>query len=188
MLKKVLIGAAVVVLLFLAVVATRPSSYKVTRSAQVSAPPQTVWTQVADFHRWDAWSPWAKLDPAMKTTYHGPSAAPGSIYEWTGNDKAGEGRMTIVAARPGESVVIKLEFLRPFASQSDTTFTFAPRGGGTEVTWAMAGNNNFVGKVFCLFIDMDKMIGNDFEKGLLQLKTVAEAQGTAPSAVPAVAR
>jgi hypothetical protein len=185
MLKKVLIGVAVVVVLFLALVATRPDSYQVTRSAQISAPAEVVFGEVADFHRWDAWSPWAKLDPAMKTTYQGPTAAPGSIYAWSGNDKVGEGRMTIVEAVPGERVAIKLEFIRPFAGLSDTTFTFVPRGNATETTWTMVGHNNFAGKALCLFMNMDKMVGGDFERGLARLKTVSEARG---SAVPAASR
>ena len=117
---------------------------------------------------------WAKLDPAMKTTYAGPVAAPGSSYSWSGNDKVGEGRMTIVEAKPGERLRLHLEFLKPFASTSSTEFSFTPKAGGTETAWTMEGHNNFLGKAFSVFMDMDKMIGNDFQKGLSQLKAVAD--------------
>jgi hypothetical protein len=120
----------------------------------------------------------------MKTTYAGPVAAAGSSYAWTGNDKVGEGRMTIVEAKPGERVRIRLEFIKPFASTNSTEFEFAPKAGGTQITWTMVGQNGFVGKAFSVFMDMDKMIGNDFDKGLSQLKAVAEAE-KAPAAAAA---
>jgi uncharacterized protein YndB with AHSA1/START domain len=175
MLKKLLLAIVVVCAALTAVVATRPASYRVSRAQTIAAPASTVYAQVADFHQWEKWSPWAKLDPAMKTTFAGPVAAPGSSYAWAGNDKVGEGKMTIVAARPGEMVLIRLEFLKPFASTSSTAFTFASKGSGTETTWTMEGHNNFAGKAFSLFMNMDKMIGSDFEKGLAQLQAVSEA-------------
>src|SRR5207237_779912 len=149
--------------------------FRVARSAEMAAPPAVVYAQIADFHRWDAWSPWAKLDPAMKTSFQGADAAVGSSYGWTGNDKVGEGRMTIVGLQPAQKIDIKLEFMRPFASTNETTFEFAPKGAGTAVTWTMAGKNNFIGKAFSLVMNMDKMIGGDFERGLAQLKTVSES-------------
>jgi len=184
MLKKLLIAVVVVVAVFVAFAATRPASYRVTRSRTIGAPASVVYAQVADFHQWDKWSPWAKLDPAMKTTHTGPVAAPGSSYAWSGNDKVGEGKMTLVEAVPGQRLRITLEFLKPFAATSATEFGFAPRQGGTETTWTMEGHNSFVAKAFSVFMDMDKMIGNDFEKGLAQLKAVseAEAQKAAPAA------
>jgi hypothetical protein len=188
MLKKLLLAVVVVLGAFALVVATRPASYRVSRSHAMSAPATTVYAQVADFHQWEKWSPWAKLDPAMKTTFAGPAAAAGSAYAWSGNDKVGEGKMTIVEARPGEMVRIRLEFLKPFASTNSTVFTFAPKGGGTDTTWTMEGHNNFAGKAFSVFMNMDKMIGNDFEKGLLQLKAVAEAAAQGSPATSAAAR
>jgi len=188
MAKKIFLIVAAVLVLFALFVATRPATYRVSRAIAISAPPAVVYAQVADFHRWDAWSPWAKLDPAMKTTFAGPVAAPGSSYAWAGNDKVGEGRMTIVEARPGESVAIRLEFIKPFAATSSTDFTFAETGGSTRTTWTMEGHNNFVAKAFAVFNDMDKMIGADFEKGLSQLKAVAESQARAqPAATPPAA-
>src|SRR5919109_5619702 len=124
MVKKLLVAVVVVLVAFAAFVATRPAAYRVSRSTTIAAPPALVYTQVADFHRWDAWSPWAKLDPAMKTTYAGPVAAPGSAYAWAGNGKVGEGRMTIVDATPGERIAIRLEFIKPFEATSSTEFSF----------------------------------------------------------------
>ena len=191
MVKKILLVVAVVVVAFAVFVATRPAAYRVSRSTTIAAPPTVVYAQVADFHRWDAWSPWAKLDPSMKTTFSGPVAAPGSSYAWAGNDKVGEGRMTIVDARPAQRVLIKLEFLKPFEATSSTEFSFAPSGGATQTTWTMDGRNNFAGKLFSVFTDMDKMIGNDFDRGLAQLRIVAEREARAspaPTAAPAAAR
>ena len=191
MVKKLLFAVVAAIVVFALFVATRPAAYRVSRSTTIAAPPPIVYAQVADFHRWDAWSPWAKLDPSMKTTFAGPVAAPGSSYAWTGNDKVGEGRMTIVEAKPGERVGIRLEFIKPFAATSSTEFAFVPTGGATQTTWTMQGRNNFAGKLFSVFTDMDKMIGKDFEKGLAQLKTVAENEARtsgAPATAPAAAR
>jgi hypothetical protein len=191
MVKKILLVVAVVVVAFAVFVATRPAAYRVSRSTTIAAPPTVVYAQVADFHRWDAWSPWAKLDPSMKTTFSGPVAAPGSSYAWAGNDKVGEGRMTIVDARPAQRVLIKLEFLKPFEATSSTEFLFASKSGATQTTWTMEGRNNFAGKLFSVFTDMDKMIGNDFDRGLAQLRIVAEREARAspaPTAAPAAAR
>jgi len=143
--------------------------------ATIGAPAPVVFAQVNDFHNWDAWSPWAKIDPAMKKTHEGAPAGTGAIYTWAGNDQVGEGRMTLTESRPNELVRIKLEFMKPFASTADTEFTFKPAGDQTAVTWSMAGEKNFMAKAFGLFMNMDKMIGDDFEKGLAQMKSVAEA-------------
>jgi uncharacterized protein YndB with AHSA1/START domain len=185
MLKKVLVGLVIVVTIFVVFVATRPASYRVSRATRIAAPPLSVYPLVADFHQWEKWSPWAKLDPAMKTTYAGPVAAVGSSYSWSGNDKVGEGRMTIVEAKAGERLGLRLEFLKPFASTSSTVFSFTPKAGGTETDWTMDGHNDFLGKAFSVFMDMDKMIGNDFEKGLSQLKAVAEAEASNPPSATA---
>jgi Polyketide cyclase / dehydrase and lipid transport len=174
MLKKILIGLTIVIVVFLIVVALQPANYAVTRSTTVAVPAAVVFAQVNDFHKWDAWSPWAKLDPAMKQTFEGPEAGVGAIYSWAGDSKVGEGRMTITQSTPHELIGIKLEFLKPMASTCATEFTLKPAGDQTAVTWNMAGTNNFIGKAFCLFMNMDKMVGGDFEKGLAQLKSVAE--------------
>jgi len=131
---------------------------------------------VNDFHAWDKWSPWAKLDPNMKTTYGGPPSGLGATYAWTGDSKVGEGNMRITESKPPEKVGIRLEFLKPMAGLCQTDFTFKPEAGGTAVSWVMSGTNDFVGKAFSLFMDMDAMIGKDFEKGLGAMRTEAEAE------------
>ena len=174
MLKKILIGIAVIVVGFLVLVAIQPATYQVTRSIAIAAPPDQVFAQVNDFHKWEAWSPWAKLDPTMKQTYEGAEAGMGARFSWAGNKDVGEGHMTIVQSQSNDRIGIKLEFLKPMASTCSTDFTFKPAGDQTAVTWTMSGTNNFIGKAFCLFTSMDKMVGGDFEKGLTQMKRVVE--------------
>jgi uncharacterized protein YndB with AHSA1/START domain len=175
MLIKILIGLAVLVALLVVLVAVQPSEFKVTRTATVAAPPSAVFAQVNDFHKWEAWSPWAKLDPAVRNTFEGAPAGTGAGFAWAGNSKVGEGRMTIVESRPNELVRIKLEFLKPFAATNTAEFTFKPEGDRTQVTWSMFGRNNFVGKAVCLVMNMDKTLGGEFDKGLAAMKSVAEA-------------
>lgn len=174
MLKKILIGFVVVILLFVGVVAMQPNEFEVTREATMNAKPEVVFAQVNNFHNWDGWSPWAKLDPDMVAKYEGPESGVGAIHSWSGNDKVGEGKMTITESKPGELVRIQLEFIKPWEATSDTRFSFAPAGEGTKVTWTMKGQNNFISKAFCMFMDMDKMVGADFEKGLASMKAIVE--------------
>lgn len=172
--KRVFLALAVVVALLAAFVATRPGEYKVERSLVVNAPASDVFPRVAVFRKWTTWSPWAHLDPAMKVEYSGPKGGVGSTYSWKGNDKVGEGRMTLTRAIQDQLVEIELQFIKPWEQTSKTTFTFQPEGPGTRVTWSMTGERDFVGKLFGLFMDMDKMVGPDFEKGLLALKEKAD--------------
>ncbi|MCA0374399.1 MAG: SRPBCC family protein [Gemmatimonadetes bacterium] len=174
MFKKILIGIALLIAVVMALATTKPDTYTVTRSIQIAAAPEKVFAHVNDFHQWDAWSPWAKLDPAMKVTHSGAPSGVGAVYEWTGNSSVGAGRMEITRATPGSEVAIKLDFLEPIASSSVTTFTFAATNGGTNATWTMVGDAVFMTKVMMVFTSMDGMIGGDFEKGLAQLKTEAE--------------
>jgi hypothetical protein len=176
MLKKILIAVAVLVLVFVIIVATRPSDFRIVRSTTIAAPASVVFPHVNDLHKWDAWSPWAKLDPAMKQIHEGAAEGVGAVYSWAGNSEVGEGRMTITDSRTNELVRIKLEFIKPFAAVNTTEFTFKADGAQTTVTWNMTGENNFVSKAFCMFMNMDKMIGGDFEKGLAGLKTVVEVE------------
>ena len=157
------------------VVASRPAQFHVARTARIAAKPPAVFAQVNDFHQWDAWNPWAKLDPAMKQSYAGAPAGVGAVYTWAGNSQVGEGRMTVTESRPSELIRIKMEFLKPFASTSTAEFTFRPEGDHTVVTWSMEGRNNFMAKAIHLVMNMDKMIGGQFEKGLAQMKAMAEA-------------
>jgi len=178
MLKKILLGCCLVLIVFIVIVALQPAEYRVVRSATVSAPASTVFGQVNDFHNWEAWSPWAKRDPAAKNSFEGPSAGTGAAFKWAGNKEVGEGRMTITESRPSDLIRIKLEFIKPFASTASTEFAFKSEGNQTTVTWSMAGQKNFVSKAFCLFMNMDKMVGGDFEKGLASLKAVSQASAT----------
>ena len=175
MVLKILITLGVVVAGFVAVIALRPSQYRVARTTTIAAPSAAVFAQVNDFHQWGAWNPWAKLDPAMKQGYEGAPAGPGAVYWWAGNKEVGEGRMTLTDSRPHELIRITLEFLKPFTATSFAEFTFKPAGDRTVVTWSMTGDVNFVAKAVHLFMDMDKMIGGNFEKGLADLKSVVEA-------------
>lgn len=175
MFAKSLIALAVIVVVLVVVVATRPSEFSISRTVSVSAPAPTVFAQVNDFHNWEAWSPWAKLDPAMKQTYEGSPAGAGAIYTWIGNRQVGEGRMTLTESRPSDLIRIRLEFVRPFPATNRAEFSFRPEGNQTVVTWSMAGRNNFMAKAVGLVMNMDRMIGREFEKGLARMKAVAEA-------------
>jgi hypothetical protein len=174
MIKKVSLGLSVVILVVIAVTATRPDSFHIERSASISAPSERVHGLINDFHQWERWSPWEKLDPAMTKTYSGADKGVGASYAWSGNDEVGEGKQSITASAP-EAIVLDLHFMRPIEARNTTTFRFQPEANGTRVTWSMDGRNNFVGKFFSLFMDMDKMVGPDFERGLSNLKSVAEA-------------
>jgi hypothetical protein len=175
MLWKILIALVVIVVGLVAVIALQPAGYRVSRSATIAAPAPMVFAQVNDFHRWTAWSPWEKIDPAMKRTYEGPPAGVGASYTWVGSGEVGEGRMTIVESRPSDLIQVKLEFVKPFAGTSVAEFSFKPDGERTLVTWSMTGDKNFIAKAIHLVMSMDRMIGDQFDKGLAAMKTVAEA-------------
>lgn len=175
MLIKILIGVVVVLAVLAAYIATRPEDFSVVRSASFAAPAPAVFAQVNELKKWEAWSPWAKKDPQAKSSYAGPAAGTGASMSWAGNKEVGEGRMTIVESRPNELLRFKLEFFKPFAATNSAEFAFQEAGGRTALTWTMRGQNNFIGKAMCLVFDMDKMVGGDFEQGLAQMKSVAEA-------------
>ena len=176
MLKKILLGAAVVLVALCGIIALQPSTYSVQRTATFKASPDITFALVNDFHRWGEWSPWDKLDPNQKITFEGAATGVGAKYGWSGNDQVGEGRMTIEESKANELVRIKLEFIRPWASTSPTTFTFAPAAEGVTVTWKMDGTNDFMGKAFSLFVNMDAMLGKDFDNGLAAMGRIAEAE------------
>jgi hypothetical protein len=179
--RNVIRVVLVVIAVFVAFVQTRPNTYRIERSAKIGASSEAVFNQINDFHNWPAWSPWGKLDPAMKTTFNGPESGVGAEYHWTGNNKVGEGSMKITGSKPGSEVVIDLEFLKPFKDSSVTTFSLAQEGDGTTVRWSMDGRMTFVSKAMCIFMPMDKMVGPDFERGLASLKSVAESAPAAPA-------
>ncbi len=174
MFKKVVLALAVALVGFGAVVASRPSTFHVERSITVAAPVELPFGLVNDFHKWRFWSPWEALDPKMKRTFDGPFAGPGAIYAWAGNKDVGKGQMTILESQPYESIRILLEFTEPWPATSNTTVTFQPVPEGIRVTWAMEGKNDFIGKAFSLFMDMDAMIGKDLEKGLATIQSLTE--------------
>jgi hypothetical protein len=195
MVKRILISAAAViaglVVLFVLVAAMQPTDFHIARSQEMNAPPSAVFAQVNDFHAWEAWSPWAKLDPNATTTFEGPTSGVGASFTWSGNDKVGAGRQTIKESRPDELVRIKLEFERPFKDTCDVDFKLEPKQEQTLVTWTMSGKRNFIAKAMSLFIDCDKIVGPDFEKGLGSLKKIVETKSevaTASSSEQSVAK
>jgi hypothetical protein len=140
----------------------------------MEAPPEVVFPLVNDFHQWKLWSPWEGKDPNMQRNFSGASSGGGSVYGWVGNKEVGEGRMTITESHSPSLIKILLEFIKPWSGICNTEFTFTPKNGGTHVSWTMTGRHNFMAKAFCMFVNMDKMIGSDFEKGLAKMKSTAE--------------
>jgi hypothetical protein len=189
--RKVLMIILILIAGLIVLIQAQPSTYHVERSTTVNAPADAIYSHVSDFNQWAAWSPWEKLDPAMKKDYSGAPGTVGESYHWAGNDKVGEGRMTINKLDPGKDVGIDLEFIKPFAGKCQTAFALAPEATATKVTWSIDGKSDFVSKAMCLFGgNMDKMIGPDFEHGLAGLKSVVEASPaaaatTAPGTTPA---
>jgi uncharacterized protein YndB with AHSA1/START domain len=175
MLETILIAFAVIIVVFVVVVAMRPSDFRVTRSATISAPAPAVFAQVNDLHKWEAWSPWAKLDPAATNSYEGPPAGTGAVVRWIGNNKVGAGSMTITESRLHELIRFRLEFLKPFKATNTAEFIFKSEGKQTTVTWSMFGKSNFISRAVGLFMDCEKMVGGQFEQGLAQMKSVVEA-------------
>lgn len=174
MLKKLLIVLVLIVAGFTAYVTMQPSEFRVERTATIAAPPAAVFAHVEDLHKWEAWSPWAKLDPKAKVAYEGAQSGKGAAFTWSGNDEVGEGRMTIVESQSPELVDIKVDFTQPFEGTNASTFNFKPAGDGTAVTWAISGHQDFIAKAMCIVFNGKKMIGNRLDQGLAQLKAVAE--------------
>jgi polyketide cyclase/dehydrase/lipid transport protein len=170
----IIVVLAVVVVLVLA--SRKPDHFRVQRSASINAPPERIFPLINDFHRWGAWSPYEHKDPDMKRTFSGTGSGQGAIYEWAGNSNIGSGRMEIVESSAPSKVAIRLDFLKPFEAHNLATFTMVPAGGASNVTWIMDGRTPFVGKIMHVFINMDRMVGTDFEAGLANLKTAAERE------------
>ena len=173
MIKIVSIVLALALVSLLLYATTRPDSFRLERSITIKAPPEKIFAHLADFKLWGAWSPWEKLDPAMKRTHSGAPAGKGAQYAWAG-DKAGAGSMEVLEATPSSKVHIKLDFTKPFEAHNLVDFTLKPAGDSTQVTWAMYGPSNYMTKLIHIFFDMDKMVGKDFESGLADLKAVSE--------------
>ncbi|HEX3694451.1 MAG TPA: SRPBCC family protein [Polyangia bacterium] len=169
-----LLVAAVAVLAV--VIATRPDSFRIARSATINAPASVVFALLNDFHQWVRWSPWEGRDPNLQRTYAGAASGEGAVYSWVGNSKVGEGRMTITESQPATHLGLTLEFFKPWQATNQTDFTLDAAGGETTVNWAMSGKSNFMHKAFSLLMNMDKMVGNDFEQGLANMKRIAEEE------------
>ncbi|MCC6453270.1 MAG: SRPBCC family protein [Acidobacteria bacterium] len=178
MLKKAIISIVIALLLTFALlgvfIVMQPDEFTISRRTTIAAAPERIFAEVNDFHKWDAWSPWAKLDPNMKKEITGPESGKGSSYYWTGDQEVGEGRMTIIESTPPNLVSIDLHFIKPFDSSSVTEIKITPAGTNSDVEWTMNGKHNFMSKAFSLFVDLDKAIGADLEKGLGQLKALTE--------------
>ena len=174
MIKTIAIVIAALIAGVLIFAATKPDTFRVQRSASIKAPPEKVFALINDFKRWDAWSPWEKKDPAMKRTFGAATSGKGAVYAWEGNSDVGKGRMEIAESSPPSKVAIKLDFLMPFEAHNLVEFTLEPKGDFTNVTWAMQGDTPYFAKIIHVFINMDKMVGNDFEAGLANLKAVSE--------------
>jgi len=172
--SPILLAVAFIAILFIVVIAGRPEEFTVARAASICAPPEKIFPRVNDLRQWDAWSPWAKLDPNAKNSISGADAGAGATMAWDGNRKVGAGKMTITESQPGARIRLRIDFQKPMQATHTAEFTFRPEGDSTVVTWSMAGKNNFTGKCFGLFVDCEKMIGDQFERGLARLKSVTE--------------
>jgi uncharacterized protein YndB with AHSA1/START domain len=175
MIIPIAVGAVALIGAGIAFVNSRPTAFRMERSADIDASPEVVFRLINDFHHWEQWSPWEKLDPNLKRTFTGPTAGEGAGYGWVGNKKAGEGRMTISESRPGELVSVRLEFIKPFPAVNQTYFRLTPAGSGTRVVWSMEGKNSFMMKAFSAFMNMDELVGKDFESGLANLGTAVRS-------------
>lgn len=175
MLKKIFLGVAALVAILVIAIAMRSPEFRVERSVEMNAPAETAFRYVNDPHQMQKWNPWAQLDPKMKTEFSGASSGVGAVYAWEGNSQVGKGRQTIVESVPGKKVAMKLEFFEPMQANNDVVFAFDENGGRTHVTWRMTGTQNFMMKGMSMFMNMDKMVGDEFTKGLATLKTLAEA-------------
>ena len=171
----ILLSLAAVALVFVAIVALQPSKFRVARSRFIEAPASIVFGKVNDLREFQTWSPFAKIDPQAQTKYEGPAAGAGASFSWTGNHKAGEGTMLITKSQRDELVRFKLDFRKPFAATNTAEFIFEPQGDQTTVTWSMSGRSNFFSKAINLFLNCDKMVGGEFEKGLSTLKALCES-------------
>ncbi len=166
----VLVGAVVLM------ASRQPESFALERSVVVAAPAEAIYPHIADLHQWSAWSPYEKLDPQMKKVFNGTPGAAGASYYWSGNSKAGEGTITVRELMPPSKITMQLDMLKPIEGHNVVEFNLEPADGGTRVTWAMRGANSFLAKIAGVFMNMDTMLGKDFEDGLAALKTQAEAK------------
>jgi len=164
----------VVIAIILILAAIKPNTFSVQRATIVKAPPEKIFVIINDFHQWGTWSPYENKDPAMKRSYSGAASGKGAVYAWEGNKNVGSGRMEILDASAPSKIVIKLDFFTPFEGHNTAEFTMLPHGDATNVTWLMHGPLPFMGKIMHVFINIDRMVGKDFEIGLFNLKRLTE--------------
>lgn len=174
MLKKLAILTAIALAIFVVIVSVQPADFGISRKIRIAAPAEVIYPHVNNLHLWDNWSPWAKMDPNSVAAYEGPQQGVGTIMRWSGNHEVGAGSMTITDNDPNRYIAIRLDFIEPMEATNHTKFTFTPEGDSTIVKWTMTGKNSFSGKAASLVFDMEKMIGEQFEKGLKNLKSIAE--------------
>ncbi len=167
---------AVAIAIILILAAAKPDKFSVRRGAAVKAPAEKVFSLINDFHRWGSWSPWENKDPAMKRSYSGAESGKGAVYAWDGDRDVGSGRMEILDASSPSKIVIKLDFFKPFEAHNTAEFTMLPQGDAatTTINWVMHGPAPFISKVMQVFMNIDSMVGTDFETGLANLKRLAE--------------
>jgi uncharacterized protein YndB with AHSA1/START domain len=168
----VILAIAIAVVLILT--ATKPNTLRVQRAVSIKAPAERIFPLISDFQQWRSWSPYEQKDPATKRTYGGAERGKGAVYAWDGDKNVGSGRMEILEALAPSKIVIKLDFFRPFEGHNTAEFTMLPQGDGTHVTWLMHGPANFMSRLIQVFMNLDRMIGRDFEAGLANLKTLTE--------------
>jgi len=154
--------------------ALQPAAFSVVREADYNAPAEQVFAQLNDFRNWSGWSPWEKMDPDLKRKFGDKSAGVGAEYSWIGNKKVGEGNMEITESEPSKRMQLDLNFIKPFQASNVTEFTLTPHGSGTHLKWEMRGNRPFMFRVMGMFFSMDKIVGGDFEKGLVNLRGIVE--------------
>ena len=174
MIKTIAMVLVLLIAALLIYAATKPDSFRIERSTTIKAPPEKIFALINDFHQWEAWSPWEKIDPALKRTYSGAANGVGTVYEWSGNKDIGQGRMEIVESVPSAKVMLKLDFVTPFEAHNKVDFTLAQQGDVTKVTQAMYGPSPYISKLMTIFFSMEKMVGKKYEEGLTNLKAIAE--------------
>ena len=174
MLKTILVIVVVLLAGVLILAATKPDTFRVERAASIKAPPEKIFPLINDFKHWDAWSPWEKKDPAMKRTFGTTTSGKGATYAWEGNKDVGQGSMQIAESVAPSKVALNLDFVKPFEAHNNVVFTLEPKGDTTNVTWSMQGPTPYFAKIIHVFMDMDSMVGKDFETGLANLKAAAE--------------
>ena len=174
MIKTIVIVVVALIAGVLIFAATKPDTFRVQRAASIKAPPETIFPLINDYRNWGLWSPWEKKDPAMKRTFGATTSGKGAVYAWEGNKDVGQRRMEIAESVPPSRIRINLDFVKPFEAHNIVDFTLEPKGDATNITWAMQGDTPYFAKIIHVFINMDSMVGKDFEAGLANLKAAAE--------------